>query len=158
MWAENWGWVHGDSLAKDYPKALERAKKYINRHAELAAQLGKPLVLEEFGFPRDGGSCEPASATTFRDRYFQEVYALVYSLIPTTPMAGIMPGPGLAPRGRRGRATFGGQAIRSSAIRPQKQGWYSIYDKDTTLKLIADWSSKITETATGPTASAPTKA
>ena len=22
----------------------------------------------------------------------------------------------------------------------EKQGWYSIYDKDTTLKLIADWS------------------
>ena len=56
-----------------------------------AAKVGKPILLEEFGFPRDGGSFDPASPVTLRDQYFQEVYALVHSLLPTTPMAGIMP-------------------------------------------------------------------
>ena len=33
MWAANWGWVSKENLAAGYPKALERAKKYINEHA-----------------------------------------------------------------------------------------------------------------------------
>ena len=66
-----------DRSRPGYPKALDLAKKYVNKHAELAAKLGKPLLLEEFGFPRDGGSFDPGSPTTFRDQYFQEVYALV---------------------------------------------------------------------------------
>ena len=80
-----------EDIAGGYPKALEKAKEYINDHAARAAKVGKPLLLEEFGFPRDGGSFDPASPVTLRDQYFQEVYALVRSLMPTTPMAGIMP-------------------------------------------------------------------
>ena len=45
-----------------------------------AAKVGKPILLEEFGFPRDGGSFDPASPLTLRDQYFQEVYALVHAL------------------------------------------------------------------------------
>ena len=120
MWAENWNWVHGESIPTGYPKALGLAKKYVAKHAELAAKSGKPLLLEEFGFPRDGGSFDPASPTTFRDQYFQEVYALVASLIPTTPMAGIMPWAWAAPRARRARASSGSPAIPSSAIRPTR--------------------------------------
>ena len=103
------------------PKALELAKKYINEHAELAAKLGKPLLLEEFGFPRDGGSFDPASPTTFRDRYFQEVYALVQFADPDDADGGDHAvGLGAATGGRRGRASSGGRAIRSSAIRPTR--------------------------------------
>jgi len=145
MWAENWGWVHGESIPTGYPRALDLAKKYVAKHAELAAKTQKPLLLEEFGFPRDGGSFDPASPTTFRDQYFQEVYALVASLIPSTPMAGIMPwawaGDSRPPRPGdfwKPDDPFIGDPPH------EKQGWYSVYDKDTTLKLIAEWSPKIT--------------
>jgi mannan endo-1,4-beta-mannosidase len=149
MWAENWGWVHGDAIPTGYPKALDLAKKYITRHAELAAKLGKPVVLEEFGFPRDGGSFDPASPTTFRDRYFQEVYGLVSSLIPKTPLAGIMPWAWSGDRQppRPGDLWKPGDPFLGDPPH-EKQGWYSIYDKDTTLRLIADWSSKIVGTVT----------
>ena len=40
----------------------------------MAERLKKPLVIEEFGLPRDGQSFDPASATTFRDRYFAAVF------------------------------------------------------------------------------------
>ena len=39
----------------------------------------------------------------------------------------------------------------------EKQGWYSIYDKDTTLKLISDWSPQNHGTPAAP-AAAPTAA
>jgi mannan endo-1,4-beta-mannosidase len=148
MWAENWGWVHGDRISTGYPKAVDLAKRYINKHAELAVKIGKPLLLEEFGFPRDGGSFDPAAPTTYRDQYFQEVYALVQSLIPTTPMAGIMPwawaGDSRPPR--PGDLWKPGDSFIGDPPH-EKQGWYSIYDQDLTLKLIAAWSPKITGTA-----------
>jgi mannan endo-1,4-beta-mannosidase len=162
MWAENWGWVHGDSIPRGYPRALDLAKKYVAKHVELAAKInngtGKPLLLEEFGFPRDGGSFDPSSPTTFRDQYFQEVYALVASLIPTTPMAGIMPwawaGDQRPPR--PGEFWKPGDPFIGDPPH-EKQGWYSIYDKDTTLKLITDWSPRITGAAPAA-AGAPTAA
>jgi mannan endo-1,4-beta-mannosidase len=162
MWAENWNWVHGESIPTGYPKALGLAKKYVAKHAELAAKSGKPLLLEEFGFPRDGGSFDPASPTTFRDQYFQEVYALVASLIPTTPMAGIMPWAwsGATRPPRPGEFWKPGDPFIGDPPH-EKQGWYSIYDQDTTLKLIADWSPKITGLSAGSggtPAAAPTAA
>jgi len=165
MWAANWGWVHEESIPSGYPRALELAKKYVAKHAELAVKAGKPLLLEEFGFPRDGGSFDPSSPTTFRDRYFQEVYALVASLIPTTPMAGIMPWAwaGAQRPPRPGQLWRPGDPFIGDPPH-EKQGWYSIYDKDATLKLITAWSPKITKitritgapaAAAGPTAALP---
>src|SRR5262249_39383090 len=46
MWAENWSWINAASIPKGYPRALELAKKYVAKHAELAATSGKPLLLE----------------------------------------------------------------------------------------------------------------
>jgi mannan endo-1,4-beta-mannosidase len=155
MWAANWNWVHSENIPGGYPKALDLAKKYLNKHAELAAKVGKPLLLEEFGFPRDGGSYDPAATTTYRDQYFQEVYALVQSLMATTPMAGIMPwawaGDSRPPR--PGEFWKAGDPFTGDPPH-EEQGWYSIYDKDTTLKLITEWSPKITNTIATPVADA----
>jgi hypothetical protein len=35
---------------------------------------GKPLVLEEFGFPRDGGSLNPNATTRGRDMMYSAVF------------------------------------------------------------------------------------
>jgi mannan endo-1,4-beta-mannosidase len=163
MWAQNWQWIHPESIAAGYPRALGLAKKYVAKHAELAAKInngtGKPLLLEEFGFPRDGGSFDPAAPTSYRDQYFQEVYSLVASLIPTTPMAGIMPWAwaGTARPPRPGQFWKPGDPFVGDPPH-EEQGWYSVYDKDTTLKLISDWSGKITGMSSGVPAGAPTAA
>jgi len=81
QWAENWNWVHGDSLPTGYPKALDLAKKYVNRHAELAAKLGKPLLLEEFRLSARRGSFDSRVADDLPRPVLQEVYALVSSLL-----------------------------------------------------------------------------
>ena len=152
MWAANWGWVRKGSLARDYPRAVERAQRYMSDHARRAAKLGKPVLLEEFGFPRDGDSDAPDAPTTLRDRYFAEVYAHVASLIPTTPLAGIMPwafaGDARPPRpGQLWRP--GDPFIGDPPHEPQ--GWYSVYDRDAgTLAVSKEWSARIA--SLGPTA------
>lgn len=35
---------------------------------------GKPLLLEEFGFPRDGGSLNPNATTTGRDMMYAAIF------------------------------------------------------------------------------------
>lgn len=147
MWAANWGWINKDNLAGGYARALEKAKKYVNEHAAAAAKVGKPILLEEFGFPRDGGSYDPASPVTLRDQYFNEVYTLVHALLPTTPMAGVMPwawaGDSRPPH--PGQYWKPGDPFIGDPPH-EEQGWYSVFDKDSTLKLITEWSPRITGT------------
>ena len=155
MWAANWGWVHKGSLERGYPKALDLARKYVNDHAERATKAGKPILLEEFGFPRDAGSFTPDGPTTLRDKYFQEVYGMVAALIPTTPMAGIMPWAwaGTSRPPRPGQFWKPGDPFIGDPPH-EEQGWYSVYDKDSTVALIKDWSPRITAAGGAVTASA----
>ena len=40
-------------------------------------KLKKPLVIEEFGLPRDDRGFSPTSTTMFRDKYYAEVFFYV---------------------------------------------------------------------------------
>lgn len=77
LWPYNWGWVRPDSLGADVDSACVKARRYIVSHAEAIAPAGKPLVLEEFGFPRDGMATAPGSPTEARDRFYTYIFSLV---------------------------------------------------------------------------------
>jgi mannan endo-1,4-beta-mannosidase len=144
LWPENWDWVKADNIAAGFPRAMELSIKYVNDHAARAAKLDKPLLLEEFGFPRDGGSFDPESKTTFRDKFFDAIYGLVNSLKATTPYAGIMPWAwaGEARPPRPGDLWKPGDPFIGDPPH-ERQGWYSVYSKDSTVKLIQDWAPKL---------------
>jgi mannan endo-1,4-beta-mannosidase len=44
IWPKNWGWLEN---------AVEKSVEYIEQHIMVARRLNKPLVIEEFGLPRD---------------------------------------------------------------------------------------------------------
>lgn len=142
LWAQNWGWVRPENLEKGLPRALELAKKYVNDHAGRAAKAGKPILLEEFGFPRDAGSFEPDAPTTLRDRYFEEIYGLVHALMPSTPVAGIMPWAwsGDARPPRPGELWRPGDPFIGDPPHEQ-QGWYGVYSKDSTMQIIRKYAT-----------------
>jgi len=71
IWAKNWGWFRDGKLAEDYPQVLEKAAAYVNEHLAVAKKLGKPLVIEEFGLPRDRQSLDVDSTTVYRDKYYE---------------------------------------------------------------------------------------
>ena len=77
LWPYNWGWTKRDSLAEHLPRACENSKQYIDRHLAICSRLQKPLVMEEFGYPRDGLSFEPGSPTVGRDGYYRYIFGLV---------------------------------------------------------------------------------
>lgn len=77
IWSYNWGWVKADSLTELLPRAKENTRKYIDNHMTVARKYSKPIVLEEFGFPRDGFSFSKEAPTTARDEYYRYVFDLI---------------------------------------------------------------------------------
>lgn len=81
IWPKNWGWFESGKMAEGFPNAVAQTEKYIKDNLAVAVKLNKPMVIEEFGLPRDNQSFDPASPTTLRDQYFKKVL----SHVRTTP-------------------------------------------------------------------------
>ncbi len=77
IWPYNWSWVKADSLRELLPQAKLNTKEYIDEHLAIAGKYKKPLVLEEFGFPRDGFLFSKEIPTTVRDEYYSYVFDLI---------------------------------------------------------------------------------
>jgi mannan endo-1,4-beta-mannosidase len=89
VWPKNWGWFDPLRFDETLPSSEAKAISYIQQHCLLARQLGKPLVMEEFGLARDSGGCLPGSPATARDEYFTRILAMVYdSARAGSPLAG----------------------------------------------------------------------
>ena len=74
IWPYNWSWVSADGPQWGIDNAEAETRKYMDEHVAVAERLGKPIVLEEFGFPRDDFRFEKGTPTTGRDRYYRFVF------------------------------------------------------------------------------------
>lgn len=79
MWPYNWGWVKEDSLSEGVAGAKEKAKAYLDEHLTIGAKYQKPVVMEEFGFPRDGFKFSKDTPTTARDEFYKYIFELISS-------------------------------------------------------------------------------
>ena len=77
IWPYNWSWVRAESLEEDLGPAIDSTDAYLARHYALAGRLGQPLVIEEFGFPRDGFSESREASTSCRDKYYAHMLSLL---------------------------------------------------------------------------------
>lgn len=77
IWSYNWGWINKETYADSLRYACEQTLEYVNEHKAVAARLNKPLVLGEFGYPRDGIKFSRETPTTARDKYYEYVFGLV---------------------------------------------------------------------------------
>jgi len=70
IWPKNWQWFKDTSIIAGMPTVISNTKNYIDKHAAIARKLNKPLVIEEFGLPRDKHSFDSKSSTNSRDGYY----------------------------------------------------------------------------------------
>ncbi len=77
IWAKNWSWFQGEKLAEGFPNVIEKATAYIKDHLVIAKKLNKPMVIEEFGLPRDAHSFDVKSSTKLRDEYYAKIFEFV---------------------------------------------------------------------------------
>ena len=145
IWVQNWGWYDPEKANSNFEKAVNKAKKYIRHHASIAKKLNKPLVLEEFGMARDGGSYASTATTKRRDAYFQSVFELLEQLQQEGyPISGsnvwAWGGEG---RPRQPKAVWknGDDFIGDPPF--EHQGWYSIYHTDySTIEVLKKFANK----------------
>jgi mannan endo-1,4-beta-mannosidase len=141
VWAQNWGWFDPKQGAAGLDDAIGKMRAYVADHFARATQLGKPIVFEEFGLARDGGSYAPGSPTTLRDRYYGEVFSAILGAARAgTPAAGV----NFWAWAGEGKPRDPGTAWRSGDTfigdpPHEMQGWYSVYAEDaSTIKVISD--------------------
>ncbi|MEO6948926.1 MAG: cellulase family glycosylhydrolase [Ginsengibacter sp.] len=73
IWPKNWQWFTGKDLTAAMDTILSMTSNYIEYHKDVAQELKKPLVIEEFGLPRDGFSFDIYASTKGRDTYFKNI-------------------------------------------------------------------------------------
>lgn len=77
MWPYNWSWVGKETLRDSLESAKRHTADYISDHLTAIASAGKPVVIEEFGFPRDNMAIEKGTPVTARDEYYSYVIDFV---------------------------------------------------------------------------------
>ncbi|MBI3544309.1 MAG: cellulase family glycosylhydrolase [Deltaproteobacteria bacterium] len=147
IWAQNWEWYDPADSQKTYATAVQKMKAYLHDHAEKARQLGKPLVIEEFGIGRDGGSFDANAPTTVRDRYYAEVFGEVLAVAraPGSAVSGVnfWAWAGEARPRKPGAIWKRGMPFIGDPPHEQ-QGWYSVYAHDfSTTKVIAEFAERM---------------
>lgn len=91
IWPYNWRWLgpasgpltnglarNGEtSVVDSVPFASRMTCAYMDRCWDVVKELNKPMVLEEFGYPRDGYRIELNSTTQGRDSYYEYAFSLM---------------------------------------------------------------------------------
>ena len=154
IWPYNWSWVREKTLKTNLPIAIKNTDEYIDSHLEVAARYGKPVVMEEFGFPRDDFQFAQGTPTTSRDAYYSHVFGRI---VESAKEGGLFAGLNFW-----GWGGLAGQSETNIYWQPgddycgdpaqEQQGLNSVYAGDaSTIAVIKDAAEKI-EKALGPQA------
>lgn len=79
IWPKNWGWFKDTSINKSIDTVFKNTKDFIVRHEKAIQKINKPLVIEEFGLPRDGQSFFLTATTNSRDQYYGFIFEQLLS-------------------------------------------------------------------------------
>lgn len=147
VWVQNWGVYDPSRPDSTYEPSVFYALNYLDAHDKIARELGKPMVLEEFGISRDANDHDPTSPTTIRDKYYKEIFTgvLVLASNPQSSMAGS----NFWAWGGEGRPSVPAAIWKAGdnfiGDPPHEaQGWYSVYNTDsTTIAVIREFAAKM---------------
>ena len=149
IWPYNWNWVDKGNL-DSVDIAIDESRKYIGIHTDAVADAGKPLVIEEFGYPRDGFSFSKDSSVSARDIYYRYIFDIV---IESARSGGCIAGCNFWAWGG-----YAGQSSESEYWRrgddycgdpaQEPQGLYSVYAGDSTTVELVRETNELIATAT----------
>ena len=75
IWPKNWGWFSDTTIFPSIGKIVSSSNAYIDEHTVICKKLRKPLVIEEFGLPRDGHVYQPTASVNLRNQYFASIFS-----------------------------------------------------------------------------------
>ena len=140
LWPENWGWYAPKNPDESFETTRRKSIAYLEKNAEVSRSVLKPIVLEEFGLARDGGSYEASAEVNMRNKFYQFLYETTLGN-PDSPYRG-MNFWAIGGEGRPRQPETFWQAGDDYIGDPphEKQGWYSVYFTDSTT---FEWLKKV---------------
>ena len=144
IWPVNWGWAPRSNPDSGIESACSKSLEYIVEHIAMAKRMGKPLVIEEFGYSRQGNVSGTDIPTDSRDIFYGFIFSQVKESVENGgPIAGCIfwgwGGKGLP---RDLVCQKGDDYICDPPHEPQ--GWYSVFDSDSsTIEIIKRYSQEI---------------
>lgn len=151
LWPHTWGWMgqfrsptaaareaNGiDGTTRGYQSACEQSLRYLDDARHALQGTGRPIVIEEFGYPRDGYAISPDSATTQRDRY----YAYIFHQVMEKDKAAGCNFWGWGGEARPPHPTWQPGDPYTCDPNHEEQGLYSVFSSDrSTLRIIRQFS------------------
>lgn len=145
IWPKNWNWLNIKDIPGTLDQSIINTNKYMDEHIRIARELNKPLVLEEFGLPRDQHGYAATESTKCRDKYYQNAFQQV---IENSKDKGVLAGANFWSWGgfarpiqgqiywKRGDAYLGDPPV-------EEQGLNSVFDTDTTIPLIRKYNQEL---------------
>lgn len=150
MWIRNWGWFDKTKPAETWDAGWAKATDYLNVHIDIAKKIGKPIVLEEFGLDRDMGAYDISATTQYRDKFYQQVFALLLTRVQQgAPIAGynFWAWNGQARTERSNYWWQEGDDLMGDPPQEQ-QGMYGVFDSDkSTIDIIKKFNAQLQKTA-----------
>ncbi|MDR1652088.1 MAG: beta-mannosidase [Prevotellaceae bacterium] len=143
IWAKNWSWIRPDKVQQDADTAIIKTNEYIAQHLAIAQKLKKPMVIEEFGYPRDNHSFDANAAATARDKFYENIFK---KIVQNKTEQGNLAGCNFWTWGGFGRAKHifwerGDDYLGDPA--QEEQGLNSVFDTDETVELIRKYNEKL---------------
>ena len=146
IWPVNWGWAPRSNPDSGIENACIESGKYIAEHIELAKQLDKPLVIEEFGYSRKDNLSGTGIPTDSRDTFYRYIFEQVRESATNNGTIAGCNFWGWSGSGRPRDLVWqpGDDYLCDPPHEPQ--GWYSVFDNDdTTISIIEEYSKAITK-------------
>lgn len=140
IWPKNWGWLDTNNMQETLQLSIDNTAAYMDEHMQVARRLQKPIVMEEFGFPRDGHVYDRASGTTLRDSYYSSVSNQILS---AAASGDVLAGCNIW--------AWGGEGLPSNLYWKQgddylgdpaqeEQGLNSVFSTDATVELMCQYN------------------
>jgi mannan endo-1,4-beta-mannosidase len=143
IWPKNWRWIDTADMGRSLASAIEKTNRYIDAHLEMAERLHKPLIIEEFGFPRDHHLYTLEDSTNLRDKYYENIFGRVAQ---SSRHNGLLGGCNFWAWGGLGRAThLYWQPWDDYLGDPsqEEQGLNAVFDTDSTVELIRRYAGEL---------------
>ena len=155
VWPQNYQWLQPCSPRDGpfgAPAALARSRAYVDAHIAYASVLGKPLLFEEFNWPRGGGSLSPQAGTEERDAFFAMMLGRLSASAETGGVLAMATFWGYSGRGRPDSryaampSSLGGAEAPAPASSPSNAPLTSLYNTP------VDWAACFTDEGARPNA------
>jgi mannan endo-1,4-beta-mannosidase len=143
IWPKNWSWIDIEKIPGSVDTAIVRTNRYITDHIAIAKKLNKPMTIEEFGYPRDNHKYTLDDPVTARDKYYANIFSqVVASAKETENLAGC----NFWSWGGFGRPIHEFWKPWDDYVgdpSQEEQGLNSVFDTDSTIKVIKDFASRL---------------